>query len=97
MKSVSIFHWYRIKATNLLSVLYFICISIYHFVFLFLRHYLYEQKLAKLLWKIEYKDILLVDSPEEALSQARPIKVSNITLGIWYGKKHIIICTKFDI
>jgi len=58
---------------------------------------LYEQKLAKLLWKIEYKDILLVDSPEEVLSQARPIKVSNITFGIWYGKKHIIICTKFDI
>ncbi|WAR19298.1 GCY3E-like protein [Mya arenaria] len=32
-----------------------------------LRHYLYEQKLAKLLWKVDFKDIApLVDSPDDA-------------------------------
>ncbi|XP_071128591.1 guanylate cyclase 32E-like isoform X2 [Mytilus edulis] len=39
-----------------------------------LRHYLYEQKLAKLLWKIEYKDLMLVDSVEEVLPHTRPLK-----------------------
>lgn len=39
------------------------------------RHYLYEQKLEKLLWKIDYKDLMLVESVEDVVSQARPIKV----------------------
>ncbi|XP_033751463.1 guanylate cyclase 32E-like [Pecten maximus] len=40
------------------------------------RHYLYEQKLARLLWKIEYKDLILVDSVHDIIPPACPKRKS---------------------
>ncbi|XP_021361670.1 guanylate cyclase 32E-like [Mizuhopecten yessoensis] len=40
------------------------------------RHYLYEQKLARLLWKIEYKDLILVDSVNDIIPPACPKRKS---------------------
>ncbi|XP_060589036.1 guanylate cyclase 32E-like isoform X3 [Ruditapes philippinarum] len=37
----------------------------------FLRHYLYEQKLARLLWKVDFKDIVLVDSVDDIIPPTR--------------------------
>lgn len=36
-----------------------------------MRHYLYEQKLARLLWKVDYKDIVHVDSVDEIIPPTR--------------------------
>ncbi|XP_052688303.1 guanylate cyclase 32E-like isoform X1 [Crassostrea angulata] len=35
------------------------------------RHYLYEQKIARLSWKLEYKDLMFVDNVEEIISPAK--------------------------
>lgn len=37
----------------------------------FCRHYLYEQKIARLSWKLEYKDLMFVDNVEEIISPAK--------------------------
>jgi hypothetical protein len=29
------------------------------------RHYIYEQKLARMLWKIDYRDLLMADPEHE--------------------------------
>lgn len=39
--------------------------------FFFCRHYLYEQKIARLSWKLEYKDLMFVDNVEEIISPAK--------------------------
>ncbi|XP_048763356.1 guanylate cyclase 32E-like isoform X1 [Ostrea edulis] len=41
------------------------------------RHYLYEQKIARLLWKLEYKDLMFVDNVEEIISPAKRKRKSN--------------------
>lgn len=54
------------------------------------RHYLYEQKIARLLWKLEYKDLMFVDNVEEIISPAkRKVSFSLIVK----GKKFIKIST----
>ncbi|XP_062604007.1 guanylate cyclase 32E-like isoform X2 [Saccostrea cucullata] len=35
------------------------------------RHYLYEQKIARLLWKLEYRDLMFIDNVEEVISPAK--------------------------
>lgn len=40
-------------------------------IFFFCRHYLYEQKIARLSWKLEYKDLMFVDNVEEIISPAK--------------------------
>lgn len=62
-----------------------ICLNIF-----FCRHYLYEQKIARLLWKLEYKDLIFVDNVEEIISPAKR-KVSLYLLV--NGKKFIKIST----
>ncbi|KAL4216835.1 hypothetical protein ACF0H5_024556 [Mactra antiquata] len=37
----------------------------------FVRHYRYEQKLARLLWKVDFKDIIFVDTVEEIVPPSR--------------------------
>lgn len=44
---------------------------ILNFFFFFCRHYLYEQKIARLSWKLEYKDLMFVDNVEEIISPAK--------------------------
>lgn len=39
--------------------------------YFFCRHYLYEQKIARLSWKLEYKDLMFVDNVEEIISPAK--------------------------
>ncbi|XP_061195190.1 receptor-type guanylate cyclase Gyc76C-like [Saccostrea echinata] len=41
------------------------------------RHYLYEQKIARLLWKLEYKDLMFIDNVEEVISPAKRKKRSS--------------------
>lgn len=40
-------------------------------IYFFCRHYLYEQKIARLSWKLEYKDLMFVDNVEEIISPAK--------------------------
>ena len=40
-------------------------------ILIYSRHYMYEQKLARLLWKVDFKDIVLVDSVEDILMPVR--------------------------
>ena len=37
-------------------------------VFVLCRHYLYEQKLARLLWKIDFRDLLMADPDSDPTS-----------------------------
>ncbi|KAK3089503.1 hypothetical protein FSP39_004136 [Pinctada imbricata] len=45
-------------------------------IFVF-RYYRYEKKLARLLWKIEFKDLVLLDSVEEIVTHRKPKRKSN--------------------
>ena len=40
-------------------------------IYLCFRHYLYEKKIARLRWKLEYKDLMFVDNVEEIISPTK--------------------------
>ena len=50
------------------------------------RHYIYEQKLARLLWKIEYMDLLMAE-PEMDPTVPEKLKVRHICERLVVGEK----------